>query len=290
MTKDQALKEAKNKPTIDNYRLYKQQRNYTNRIITNQRHNRKKEKFKSDLSAKQKWSLVKDETGQQSHPIPQQIKENNRTHTKPREMASAMNRQYLTLIRQTIQNIPQTEVNPLDIYSKALGNITTKLNINQINMSDLKSIMRSLSPTTSSSKDFISMKVVKAAGDTLLPHILLLVNTIISTEHYPMNLKLTKIVPVKKPDKDPQETASWRPINIVPALSKVVEKCLLAQVTKYLKENNLIHHTHHGSVGGKSTQTLIEELYDILLTSLENGDDAAFHSTRPVKSVQRHRS
>ena len=136
--------------------------------------------------------------------------------------------------------------------------------------------MRSLSPTTSSSKDFISMKVVKAAGDTLLPHILLLVNTIISTEHYPRNLKLTKIVPVKKPDKDPQDTASWRPINIVPALSKVVEKCLLAQVTKYLKENNLIHHTHHGSVGGKSTQTLIEELYDILLTSLESGDDAAF--------------
>ena len=145
-----------------------------------------------------------------------------------------------------------------------------------MNISDLKKVLTSLSPTTSTAKDFISMKVLKDAGDSINPHLLLLVNKIIETEDYPKDLKLTKVVPIKKPEKDPQTAAAWRPINIVPSLSKVVEKCLLSQATKYLKDQHLIHHTHHGSVAGKSTQTFIQELYDNLMTALEQGDDMTF--------------
>ena len=44
----------------------------------------------------------------------------------------------------------------------------------------------------------------------------------------------------------------------------------------YLNENNYIDHSHHGSVTGKSTQTLVQEIYDILLTSLENKETSAY--------------
>ena len=276
LDRDTAYRETLESPSIQNTRHYKHLRNTANHLISRERHLRKKEKFQTETSTKQKWSMAKEETGQKIHSIPEQIREKGKVYTKPRDMAASLNRQYLANIRDTISKIPATTTNPLNLYKDAVGPVDSHLNIDQLTMFEFKKILRSLAPTTSTAKDFISMKIIKDAGDTINSHLLLLVNRIVATEEYPKELKLTKIVPIKKPEKDPQTASAWRPINIVPSLSKVVEKCLLAQVSKYLKDQNLIHHTHHGSVGGKSTQTLVQELYDILLTSLEQGDDMAF--------------
>ena len=271
--RDLAHQSAIQDPTPENYRAYKNLRNLTNRIITKDRYTRKKEKFQTENSSKQKWNLAKQETGQQNFTFPEQIREGNKIYTKPREMAASMNRQYLSSIREAINKIPRTTTNPLKLYQDSLGPIDSKLNFHQLTMNDLKKVLSTLSATTSTAKDFISMKLLKDAGESINTHLLFLVNKIIETEEYPKELKLTKIVPIKKPEEDPKNAASWRPINIVPSLSKIVEKSLLLQITKYLNENKIIHHTHHGSVGGKNTQTLIQELYDNLLTALENGDE-----------------
>ena len=101
-------------------------------------------------------------------------------------------------------------------------------------------------------------------------------NMVIQTEKFPTSLKVTKIVPIPKPGKDQTIPDGWRPINVVPALSKVIEKCILKQVLKYLQVNQFINHSHHGSVQNKSTQTLIQEIYEMLLTTMEKGETAAF--------------
>ena len=44
----------------------------------------------------------------------------------------------------------------------------------------------------------------------------------------------------------------------------------------YLDTNDFINYSHHGSIGGKSTHTLVQEVYEILLTSLENGEVSAY--------------
>ena len=68
-------------------------------------------------------------------------------------------------------------------------------------------------------------------------------------------LKIIKILPISKKDNDLLLTKSWRPINIVPALSKIIEKVLAIQIFNHLMRNKLIHFNHHGSIPGKSTQT-----------------------------------
>ena len=222
------------------------------------------------------WKMAKEETGQTQHSSPNLIREGDNFFIKPRKIASSLYCQYLSTIRETINLITKTNTNPLDIYSKSLGQIDLKLDIQQIDMSDLKKILSSMSATTSTTSDFLSIKVIKEAGSSINPHLLHLINKIIATQDYPTSLKHTKVIPIKKPHKDPQLPAGWRPINIIPSISKVVEKCLLRQVVAYLQNNNLIHHTHHGAVGGKSTQTLVQEVYDRLLTALEEGKDSAF--------------
>ena len=274
--RDIAHLEAKENPSLENSRQYKNLRNQANSIISKERHFTKRDQFQTETSTRKMWKMTKEETGQAPHTSPTIIREGTKYFTKLRDIATSLNRQYLSIIRETINSIPKTNTNPMNLYSRSLGRIDSKLDIQQNNMNELKKVLSSMSATTSTTSDYLSMKVIKDAGPTITSHLLHLVNRIIATQDYPVSLKITKVIPIKKPHKDSQLPSGWRPINIVPSLSKVVDKFLLGQVVTYLQRNNLIHHTHHGSVGGKSTQTLVQEVYDRLLTAMENGKDSAF--------------
>ena len=104
---------------------------------------------------------------------------------------------------------------------------------------------------------------------------LVMVNRTISTTVYPSSLKTTKIVPIEKKGKTKTTSDGWRPVNVVPALSKILERVLLAQMMNHMEVNNLISHAHHGAVKGKSTQTVVAEIYDRLLVNLNEDDDSA---------------
>ena len=49
----------------------------------------------------------------------------------------------------------------------------------------------------------------------------------------------------------------------------------MRQIIEHMERNKLIAHQHHGAVHGKSTQTMVVEIYDKLLENLQNDDDTA---------------
>ena len=109
----------------------------------------------------------------------------------------------------------------------------------------------------------------------LEPLLLNMVNQCIETTTFPDVLKTTKIIPIQKKDKDKTTSDAWHPINIVPALSKIVEHVLMRQILQFLQDKELINHSHHGGLKFKSTQTQILEVHDGLVESLSTGNDAA---------------
>ena len=98
-------------------------------------------------------------------------------------------------------------------------------------------------------------KLLKQAESELAPLLLKLVNTTIKTTLYPDSLKTTKVVPIEKLGKDKTTSDGWRPINVVAALSKVIERVLLKQILDHLQTNELLGAQHHGAIEGRSTQT-----------------------------------
>ena len=208
-------------------------------------------------TSKQKWNAIKQETGQNKYISPTLIIEGKVHQTQPKKMADALNRMHLKSVRETINSIPNTQTNPLKSYYKYLGqDEQSKLSFTfkQISMADLSSIITSMVPTGSTSRDEISMWLVKQARVELEPQLLHLTSKIIETGGYPEALNTTKAIHIEKPNQNTQE--GWRMINLVSTLSKIVEKSLMKQITNHLKINGLISHVHHGAVGQKSTQTL----------------------------------
>ena len=78
------------------------------------------------------------------------------------------------------------------------------------------------------------MKTVKKASKPLNPLILNLVNSTVETKHYPTKLKISKILPNIKPGKDQTNSEGWHPINLVPSLSKPIERTMLDQIVEFL--------------------------------------------------------
>ena len=242
--------QAKENPNIENIRQYKILRNTANNIIAKERYSRKKKDFEDQKMNKQKWKKAKDETGQTKLSCPTTILDGQKIITKPREIATVLNRQFLTTIRETIKKIPKTELDPIKMFSHYIGRVDSKLNLQEISMHQMTNIIKSMHSTTSSAADFVSVRILKQAGEVINPLLLHLVNSVVKTEVYPDSLKLMKIVPVRKPAKPQEISTGWRPINIVPSVSKIIEKCLLIQLTEYLEKNKFINYTHHGSVKG----------------------------------------
>ena len=63
--------------------------------------------------------------------------------------------------------------------------------------------------------------------------------------------------------------SNYRPISILPKMSKIIEKCLKSRLLHYFTRNNLINPAQFGFLAEKSTQDAMlcvtEQVYKILM-------------------------
>ena len=82
--------------------------------------------------------------------------------------------------------------------------------------------------------------------------------------------KYAKVVPLLKlPEKSPLTCSSYRPVSLLPVLSRAVEKALFTQLNDYLETNNLLHPNHHGGRQYHNTTTALIPLHDKWLAAAE---------------------
>ena len=123
-----------------------------------------------------------------------------------------------------------------------LGENVPTLAFKPVNMLEVQDLIRMINLSRSAANDDISMKLLKKIQEPLLPVILHLINTTIITTQYPNPLKCTKIIPLLKKGKDPTLTKSYRGVNLIPSLAKIIDRALLSQLLSHLERSKLIPH------------------------------------------------
>ena len=100
--------------------------------------------------------------------------------------------------------------------------------------------------------------LVKECLDVLLPHLTRLFNVSIQSGCLPIYQKTAMVMPrLKKSGLDPAEIKNYRPISNLPFMSKVIEKLILAQLTRYLTANGLFLKFQSGFRRYHSTETAV---------------------------------
>eukprot|EP00794_Sanderia_malayensis_P000789 gene789-79_t len=103
--------------------------------------------------------------------------------------------------------------------------------------------------------------MLKDAADELSAPLCRLINKSLQASLFPTSEKCGKITPVFKSGNSTL-LDNYRPITVIPALSKVIEKIVYNQLSQYLESNGLLCPRQFGFRQGRSTQhavTLLSE-------------------------------
>ena len=65
-------------------------------------------------------------------------------------------------------------------------------------------------------------------------------NAVLRLGYFPRQWKIGQIIMTAKPGKDPTDVTTYRPISLLPLLSKILEKLLLRRLTPILTSQQLI--------------------------------------------------
>jgi Reverse transcriptase (RNA-dependent DNA polymerase) len=116
--------------------------------------------------------------------------------------------------------------------------------------------------------DNIYLKFIKLFLSYILSPLTNILNTSISSKLFPNDWKTSKIIPVPKM-KDPSILKDYRPISILPVLSKALEIVMRDQMISFCEEKGLLTPFQSGFRSGHSTTTALLKITDDILMDLD---------------------
>ena len=98
----------------------------------------------------------------------------------------------------------------------------------------------------------------------------ILFNTSIETSQFPNFWKLARVTPIFK-GGDRSDKSNYRPISILPVISKLFEKLIADQLYQYMTENNMLSSNQSGFRPLHSTLTCLLKITDDWYSGLDLG-------------------
>ena len=144
----------------------------------------------------------------------------------------------------------------------------TAFNFTQFSDCDVKKSIISIS-SNAVGADSISRNMILPLLDFLTPLITNILNNSISNCSFPVEWKRAHIIPLPK-KLNPISFADYRPISILPFLSKVLERLVHRQLSCFLTTNNLLNPVQSGFRPGHSTTTALVKISDDIRLGMEN--------------------
>ena len=117
------------------------------------------------------------------------------------------------------------------IQSKVANDSTFSLN--EASLSDVEKELRLLNPNKAYTFKNVPPKILKESRECCSDILQKLFNNTLSNKEFPDELKLADVTPIYKKD-DPNKSKNYRPVSVLPVVSKVFEKIMHDQISQYI--------------------------------------------------------
>ena len=203
---------------------------------------------------KKTWATINEtlNRNRKSNDFPLEFIINNESITDTKDIANHFNNFFSNIGTNLSFSIKLEDRNAA--FTDYLHNPTDhRFTFSQINEREVLSIINKLKNKTSSGKDGISNKLLKSIKLEISEAIAIIINQSILTGIFPDQLKLAKVKPLyKKGDKCCLN--NYRPISLLPTLSKIFERVMYKQLYQYFNENKLLCEQQYGFRSQHSTE------------------------------------
>ena len=132
-------------------------------------------------------------------------------------------------------------------------------------------LLEEINPSKAVGIDNIGGKFLKDGATILANPITKLLNLSIKLSKFPQKCKIAKLIPIYKNKGSKVETQNYRPISLLPLVSKIFEKIIHAQTQQFLDENDILYKFQSGFRQNHSTDTSLSYLNDKILHGFDNG-------------------
>ena len=91
-----------------------------------------------------------------------------------------------------------------------------------------------------------------------------MINCVVRSGECPHIFKLTRIVPISKPSKPLDQIDSYRPINNLCTLEKIIEAWINKCIIEWSEKVDLFSENHHGGRKGYSTNSAVANIQNTI--------------------------
>ena len=254
-----------------NYEQYKQARNK----VTNAIKEEEKEqlaKLTVKFGANNPWKAVNFALGQKktnSNDIT--IRENGSLLNEPATVSEKLNDYFvdkITNIKKSI--ISNNHVDPLCKLREKYAQSSLKFTLKPICESLMVKTLKKLK-NSSPGFDEIPMALLKLCSDVICVPLTRIINSSILSGKFPEQFKVAKIIPIPKKSNGKNDVSNYRPISILPALSKLFEAVVEKQIRSYIESNNLLPDYQFGFRSHRSTNCSNQSLINYLQKAKNSG-------------------
>ena len=234
-------------------------------------------KEKSELYGRDKsktWQLVNEITSykkKKSTIIKSLINKSGKLLTDPTDIANSLNDHFGSIgsiMAQKFDNIDNSRLkDPLSYISKDVQN---SLFLHAPNSDEISKDINKLADTNSCSYDLVSNRTLKATNKTISPYLEILFYKCIAEGVFPDSFKIAQVIPLFKGGKKDDQNC-YRPISLLPSISKLFERILARRLIKFLTKYDVLSKDQFGFRAKFSTEYAIADIHDKLIKNLDEG-------------------
>lgn len=137
-----------------------------------------------------------------------------------------------------------------------------------VSMGEIKKIILSIR-SNAVGHDGVSRQMIVLILDCLLPSLQHLINSSLSSGTFPVQWRKAFVIPLPKVS-NPTLPTHFRPISILPFLSKVLEACVHNQLSQFVHKNGLINSLQSGFRPGHSTVSALLKVTGDIRAGMED--------------------
>lgn len=241
---------------------YKRYRNFCNCLLRKLKtiHDRH-ELEKSKHNPKALWNKIKEITNlKKSHVPPTELLS---TKSDPNEAINDICNFFATVGADLATKIPTTSQLPA-VQNTSSGSFV----ILEVDESEVESTIMNLRNDTATGWDGIPSTLLKVCSNTLVPLVTHIINISIANGVFPEPFKRALVHPIHKSGTR-DCVNNYRPISVLSALSKVMEKLINTRLVNYLNKHSVIAPNQYGFKKGVSTEDAVINLTQFVSKKLD---------------------
>ena len=214
------------------------------------------------------WKTLNELTSRNTHSTAPSCILSNGVETTNSQSISTLFNTFFTGIGNTLADAIRQRL-PTNIFTNnQIPQFNSTFEFKEIKIKSVFKQLSNLKTNKSTGLDGISARLLKDAAAIIAPTLTDIFNQSLKSSVFPKIWKKGKVTPIYK-SGDRSNMSNYRPITVLPILSKILERLVHTQIYSYLSENKIL--SQSGFRPKLSTSTALAFFTDSILDNADNG-------------------